>query len=454
MTKGNCGDRWLVLVAGLFVNLYCGVTYAFGLYSNVLRDTFGYSQSELTLVAAIGNIAGFFAVPSGMVYDKYGPRTTILVGVLMAFTGYFLLWVAVKQYFDASLATVCVFAAIANNCQTWFDTASVVTNMNNFPNNRGTVAGLLKSMNGLGASVFSQIYTGIFDEPDTVSFMLTLPFLAAIPLASAFIVRKVPPKHCQAAVAIERFYYAYALTATIATFLLVSSLIGSSTSLSSATNVFFTVVMVLLLLAYGLLPYRADQDGGAALNQALLEGGAEGKGTFSPGHVTYSRASSKFKKQNSPNSISTDISTSFLSTSALFASDQTGAADGTVGGTGGGTGAIRTGSTAVSMPVMEGESADDVPYEAGSLSRPLSSASEYEPNPSDISVASTVNIGAWEEPRSYSLQECLHRPDFYLLFVVVAVGTGAGLTVINNITQISQSIKVLYNNITALTALS
>ena len=202
------------------------------------QATFNYTQSELTLVASIGNIAGFFAVPSGIMYEKYGPRATILTGVVMAFAGYLLLWLAVTQAFGANLATVAVFAAIANNCQTWFDTASVVTNMNNFPNHRGVVVGVLKSMNGLGASVFSQIYVGLF-EPDTRRFMLCLPFLAGVPLLSSFVVRKLPPKQCSEEPRMERFYLAYGLTATIALYLLVCGLISSGTDLNEPTHIFF-----------------------------------------------------------------------------------------------------------------------------------------------------------------------------------------------------------------------
>jgi MFS family permease len=440
-------NRWHVLAAGLFVNLYCGVTYAFGLYSDVLKDTFKYSQTDLTTVASIGNIAGFFAVPSGMVYDKYGPKTTILIGVATAFLGYFLLWMAVRQYFDAGLATVCLFAAIANNCQTWFDTASVVTNMSNFPNNRGAVVGVLKSMNGLGASVFSQIYTGLFEQ-DTTGFMLTLPFLASVPFVSAFIVRKVPPKQCQAEASMVRFHFAYALTATIAIFVLVVSIISSTATLNKLTGISVTMSMCVLLGGFFFLPYRADKDGEAILNQALLDGGkvVSPHDTFSPGHVTYSRPSSRGssrassrgssgagrpKNSNSgaPKGIQVETRGN-ISTSALFAPSQTkdtleqGAEQG----------------AEQDAPVTEGDSPPTTPE--GKDSRPPSMASEFDPtNPSDLSVASS-HVGGWEEPRSYTLKECLRRADFYLLFGVLTIGTGAGLTIVNNITQISQSLKV------------
>lgn len=80
----------------------------------------------------------------------------------------------------------------SGNAGTWFDTTSLATNIRNFPADRGTVIGILKSFLGLSASIYSSIYITTF-APDAVAF---LRFLAIVPplvvLCAGFFINFVP----------------------------------------------------------------------------------------------------------------------------------------------------------------------------------------------------------------------------------------------------------------------
>lgn len=41
---------------------------------------------------------------------------------------------------------------------TWLDTTTLVTNVRNFPNDRGFVVGVLKSFLGLSSSIYTSVY--------------------------------------------------------------------------------------------------------------------------------------------------------------------------------------------------------------------------------------------------------------------------------------------------------
>ena len=56
--------------------------------------------------------------------------------------------------------TGCVIALAANG-NSFFDTAVLLASMNNFPTEKGTVAGLLKSYLGLSSAIFAQLYVTV-----------------------------------------------------------------------------------------------------------------------------------------------------------------------------------------------------------------------------------------------------------------------------------------------------
>jgi hypothetical protein len=67
--------------------------------------------------------------------------------------------------------------------------AAVATGIRNFPHDRGLVLGLLKSLFGLSASLFTLYYTYIF-SPDAVSFLRFLAIvLPSVPFLCALVSR-------------------------------------------------------------------------------------------------------------------------------------------------------------------------------------------------------------------------------------------------------------------------
>eukprot|EP00884_Botryococcus_braunii_P017132 jgi/Botrbrau1/4101/Bobra.152_3s0049.1 len=177
-------NKWLTFSASIFCQLSAGLTYCFSLYAGGLKEKFGYSQEQIDELGSACNFGGFFAIVAGLVYDqlegyhRLGPRLTILIATLLNLGGYSLLWfAAVSTEFNPAFWQVALIAMLACNGGTWTDMAALVTNARNWPNQRGTVIGILKSCVGLSASVFTSIYVGFF-QPDALDFLL---FLAVAP---------------------------------------------------------------------------------------------------------------------------------------------------------------------------------------------------------------------------------------------------------------------------------
>ena len=79
------------------------------------------------------------------------------------------------------MRTGCLIALAANG-NSFFDTAVLLSSMNNFPTEKGTVAGLLKSYLGLSSAIFAQLYVTVAPtgEHHSVSFTLYLVSVCAI----------------------------------------------------------------------------------------------------------------------------------------------------------------------------------------------------------------------------------------------------------------------------------
>lgn len=178
-------NKWLTFTASAPIQLSSGLTYCFPLWSESLKKTFGYSQTQLEIIGSAANIGGYGGILAGVMYDslarhhRIGPRAVLLMGALVNSCGYLALWAAMQGVYKVQFWQVALLAALACSGGTWSDVSCVATNMRNFPNERGTVVGLMKAYVGLSASIYTTMYYAFF-APNSVAF---LPFLAIAPAA-------------------------------------------------------------------------------------------------------------------------------------------------------------------------------------------------------------------------------------------------------------------------------
>ena len=73
-----------VMLAGLWCMSTAGLQYSFGTYSKEVRDKLGLTQSQLTVLALGKDIGAYLCVYTGVFFDRFGPRSTLLMGVRSA----------------------------------------------------------------------------------------------------------------------------------------------------------------------------------------------------------------------------------------------------------------------------------------------------------------------------------------------------------------------------------
>lgn len=181
-------SRWFVLAAGLWIEGIAGSAYTFGIYSQSLKLALGYDQKHLDSLAFSKTIGGNAGVLSGLLYNVVPPWILILIGAVECSSGYFMLWLSVTARISPSFWQVCVFIGLAVNSNTFFSTAIVVTNVQNFPKKRGLVIGILKGFLGLSGAIMTPIFYAVYpNDPSSFLFLISWLPAAVSVLLMAFI---------------------------------------------------------------------------------------------------------------------------------------------------------------------------------------------------------------------------------------------------------------------------
>lgn len=164
---------------------------------------------------------------------------------------------------------------IATNSNAWFGTSVLVTNMRNFPLNRGTVAGILKGYVGISASVYTVIYGVVLKKsPSTLLLVLALG-IPVLSLAMMYFVRACTPASEEDPSAHIHFVFTQAFSVLLAIYLLTVTILYDTISLSDAASYTLVAIMVVFLLSPLAIPIKMTLFPAKPKNLALEDNAAE-----------------------------------------------------------------------------------------------------------------------------------------------------------------------------------
>lgn len=84
----NKNKGWIVVFAGIGINLAFGILYAWSIFGAALSEEFGWSKSQASLPYTVAIISfALMMVPAGRLQDKIGPRWVATIGGLLIGTG-------------------------------------------------------------------------------------------------------------------------------------------------------------------------------------------------------------------------------------------------------------------------------------------------------------------------------------------------------------------------------
>uniref|UniRef100_A0A1J3GA36 Putative transporter MCH1 n=1 Tax=Noccaea caerulescens TaxID=107243 RepID=A0A1J3GA36_NOCCA len=149
---------------------------------------------------------------------------------------------------------MCILIFVGNNGETYFNTAALVSGVQNFPKSRGPVVGILKGFAGLGGAILSQVYTMIHSSHRaSLIFMVAVaPAVVVVPLM--FFIRPVGGHRQIRSSDTTSFTIIYAVCILLAAYLMAVMLVEDFLHLSHSVITAFTLVLFAILLVPILIP--------------------------------------------------------------------------------------------------------------------------------------------------------------------------------------------------------
>lgn len=168
-----------VVVAGAFIVMFMGfgAAYSFGAFFVPLRDEFGATRREVSLIFSITSFIYFgLGAASGRIADRVGPRRVIIAGAILLGAGLLLASLSRALWQIYATYSLCVGVGIGLSY-----VPSVGAVQRWFVRRRGFASGLAVAGIGLGNLIFPPLAAGLID---TIGWRQTYVVLGGIVLVS------------------------------------------------------------------------------------------------------------------------------------------------------------------------------------------------------------------------------------------------------------------------------
>jgi MFS family permease len=260
---------FLQLFVGIFVAIADGTVFSFGLISPALNhQPFNFTTREVNTVSTVGVIASYFSIPTGLLYDRTSPRVTLLGGAAINIVGWMLMYLAFSGDISISVAAVAACYSVSQLASPFFETASVLPNLDAFSLHEGRIVIIQKVFMGLGSSVIATLFSAFFIDADLKWFFLFLCLLSGTAgSVGAFFIRR--PQHYPeldvkglnvgetdsvfARQYDRAFYAAEVVLAFNVVFIFTTNLVQSEAQVSREANFVFGFVMIALFFSFGVM---------------------------------------------------------------------------------------------------------------------------------------------------------------------------------------------------------
>ncbi|VBB82508.1 Conserved hypothetical protein [Yarrowia lipolytica] len=185
-------SRKLALLCSFLVASGCGTMYVYSAYAPQLATRLHFNASESQIIGLCGTVGvSLLGIAAGIIIDKYGTTTPIVLGGVFLMLGYSLITLCYIKCIESVL--LCALALMAAGFGSGMSfVASIKVCALNYPENRGTASSIPLAAFGLSAFLFSTI-AGIFFPGNTQGFLILLTVLtSSLSLVLVPFVRVIP----------------------------------------------------------------------------------------------------------------------------------------------------------------------------------------------------------------------------------------------------------------------
>ncbi|XAR50340.1 hypothetical protein NMG60_11004634 [Bertholletia excelsa] len=378
-------NRWLVFVASMWVQSCSGIGYLFGSISPVIKGNMGYNQKQIAFLGVAKDLGDGIGFLAGSLSEVLPMWAILCIGVAQNFVGYGLVWLIVTHTLPTlPLWVLCVAIFVGTNGETYFNTAALVSCVQNFPKSRGPVVGVLKGFAGLSGAIITQLYA-IFNASNEASLILMIAVWPSIVILSLmFVIRPVDGHRQVRPSDSSSFVFTYSVCLILAAYLLVVLLLTDLVDLSQTVITVFTVGLIIIILLPVTIPFKL---------------------VFFSEPLPLTEESLLFEPQRQE----------------LNKSEQEGS------------------------EVILSEVEDEKPAEIDSLPTPerQKRIAHLQAKLFQAAAEGAVRVRRKKGPRrgeNFTLFQALVKADFWLIFLSLVLASGSGLTVIDNLGQMCESL--------------
>jgi len=167
----GASGRWQLIIASAIVQVVSGSVYAMGAWQDALRDSLGVSISAISTIGAATFWGTLAAMLGGQLYDRFGPRTTLILGGTMCTLGYLLIGTAVVAG-DAMPTSAKLSLAALGSLFAGYSSVSLLDNIVcmacsvSFPSDKAAVVGYLKAVLATAAGLWALLWVHVFQGPN------------------------------------------------------------------------------------------------------------------------------------------------------------------------------------------------------------------------------------------------------------------------------------------------
>ncbi|KAI9079673.1 hypothetical protein K1719_038294 [Acacia pycnantha] len=377
--KGLMRERWVVFVCSMWVQSFAGMAYMFGAISPAIKATMGYNQKQLAVLAVAKDLGDNIGFVAGKLSQVSSISRVLIVGALQNFAGYLLLWLVITHKIPSMpLWALCICIFVGNNAATYYNTATLVSCVKNFPQNRGPVVGILKGFVGLSGAIMTQIVAIFSSTPDEASLIFIIAVgPSMVSLCLSFFIRPIHGHHQQATRPSHgsSFLFIYCVCLLLASYLMGVLMLQNKMNLNQSTIKLFGIILIILILLPIIVPI----------------------------YLVF------FSKPNTPD----EEETLLVNPATSAYENETGVGEDT--------------------EENRGSSVAERPRQIVQLEAKIFQALTE-------AVKKVKHKNGPQIGEDFTLIQALVKPEFWLVFFALVMGSGTGLTIINNMGQICQSL--------------
>jgi sugar phosphate permease len=158
-------SRWQSFAGICLYISIVGTTYAYSIYSSLLKEKLGFSEEDLYVIASVGNTGLYMSLLGGFILEWCGLHFVVGLGACLICAGFLYIYMAITSMVSANMISISLAYLLSQFGVSCHISSAVTMTIRIFPREmRGTAVGLTKGYFALSSAVLGDLAAGYFSD--------------------------------------------------------------------------------------------------------------------------------------------------------------------------------------------------------------------------------------------------------------------------------------------------